>query len=330
MTITQEPQTFELPLKLAPKGGFYLPLSHHSYRPNHCDTDRYQQPDKSRRINVKTMTALRSLPGDWQNWITENLARSCDPHAMADVMVRENHFSPALVHAAITEASNGVAKSAARILPDVDTSSNSIVTSDRKVDVLMTLIAPRIVVLGNVLSNEECDALSAYCEPRLERSPVIDEVNGTKQTHASRTSRGAMIQRAETPLIGRVEARLAQIADWPVEQSEGLQVQQYQPTNEYRPHFDWFDPELAGPRKQMEHGGQRLGTFVLYLSNVESGGGTAFPNIGLEVVPQKGGAVFFQNTDNRYVPDARTLHAGSPVVRGVKTIANKWLRERAY
>jgi prolyl 4-hydroxylase len=278
------------------------------------------------------MTALRSLPGDWQNWITENLARSCDPHDMADVMVRENHFSPALVHAAIAEASNGVATltSAAQNMPDVDTRSNSILTSDRKVDVLMTLITPRIVVLGNVLSNEECDALTAYCEPRLERSPVVDEGNGAMQTHESRTSRGAMIQRAETALIGRVEARLAQIAHWPVEQSEGLQVQQYQPTNEYRPHFDWFDPELPGPRKQMEHGGQRLGTFVLYLSNVGIGGGTAFPAIGLEVVPKKGGAVFFQNTDNRYVPDARTLHAGSPVVRGVKTIANKWLRERAY
>jgi prolyl 4-hydroxylase len=251
---------------------------------------------------------------------------------MADVMVRENNFSPALVHAAIAEAGNNVAKptSSARSMPDVDTSSNSIVTSDRTIDVLLTLITPRIVVLGNVLSNEECDALTAYCEQRLERSPVVDEVNGVMQTHESRTSRGAMIQRAETPLIGRVEARLAQIAHWPVEQSEGLQVQQYQPTNEYRPHFDWFDPHLPGPRKHMSQGGQRLGTFVLYLSHVDSGGGTAFPTIGLEVLPKKGGAVFFQNTDDRYVPDQRTLHAGSPVVRGVKTIANKWLRERAY
>src|SRR6478752_4376185 len=95
------------------------------------------------RTNV-TMTALRSLPGDWQAWIAENLARACDPRDMADIMVRENHFSPALVHAAIAEASNGVAKlPTARLMPDVDTRSNSIVTSDRTVEVLVTLIAPR-------------------------------------------------------------------------------------------------------------------------------------------------------------------------------------------
>ena len=275
-------------------------------------------------------TALRSLPGDWQNWIADNLARSCDPQEMAQIMVRDNHFNPVLVGAAIAEASRGGAKLPAAAMPDIDTSLNSILTSDRTVDVLLTLIAPRIVVLGNVLSDEECDALTAYCEPRLERSPVVDDVNGAMQTHESRTSRGAMLKRGETAVISRIESRLAQISRWPIDRGEGMQIQQYQPTNEYRPHFDWFDPELPGPRRQMDHGGQRLGTFVLYLSHVVSGGSTAFPDIGLEVLPKKGGAVFFQNTDDRYVPDAQTLHAGSPVVRGVKTIANKWLRERVY
>jgi len=279
------------------------------------------------------MTALNSLPTAWQDWIVGNLARACEPEGIAEILVRDGRFDPALARSAIEEAGQGRVKLRAPILaamPDIDTSSNSIRTSDRVVDVLFTLASPRVVLLGNVLSDEEASALTAYCQSRLERSPVVNDNDGTIQQHQSRTSRGAFIQRMETELVGRVEARLAELARWPVDHSEGLQIQQYDATNEYRPHFDWFDPELAGPRKQMEHGGQRLGTFVLYLSNVESGGGTTFPTIGLEVVPQKGGAVFFQNTDNRYVPDARTLHAGSPVVRGVKTIANKWLRERAY
>ena len=276
--------------------------------------------------------AFTSLPRDWQTWVEENLVRACDPKGMAEIMVRDGHFDPNLVQAALEEASSGKQKISPPDgnLPEVDTSSNAIRTSDRTIDVLLTMASPRIVLLGNVLSAEECDALVEYCQPRLQRSPVVDDGDGTMQMHAQRTSRGAMIQRAEIPLVERVEARLAEIAHWPVEYSEGLQIQQYQANDEYRPHFDWFDPALPGPRKHMEHGGQRLATFVLYLNDVESGGGTAFPAIGLDVLPKQGGAVFFQNTNSNGVPDRRTLHAGNPVLRGVKSIANKWLRERAY
>jgi len=276
------------------------------------------------------ISALTTLPHDWQKWVADNLARACDPQAMAEVMVRDGRFSPILARAAIEEASQSRMPLASSRMPDIEVGANSIRTSDRVVDVLVTLMAPRIVLLGNVLSDEECDALTEFCQPRLVRSPVVNEADGSIQMHQARTSRGAMIERSETELVGRIEARLAEIANWPIDRAEGLQIQQYEATNEYRPHFDWFDPALPGPRKHMEHGGQRLATFVLYLSDVTEGGGTTFPSIGLEVLPKKGGAVFFQNTNRNHTPDQLTLHAGSPVVRGVKTIANKWLREHTY
>lgn len=276
--------------------------------------------------------SYHSLPNDWQDWIAGNLARSCEPYRMAEVMVREGHFDAALARSAIEEASDGRIKLMPNVLdmPNVDTRSNSIRTSDRLVDVLLSLTSPRVVLLGNVLSSEEADELTDFCQSRLERSPVVGDADGSLQQHQSRTSRGAMIARSETELAGRVERRLAELANWPIERGEGLQIQQYETTNEYRPHFDWFDPDRPGPRKHMEHGGQRLATFVLYLSDVECGGGTAFPEVGLEILPKKGSAIFFQNTDSRHIPDRRTLHAGRPVIRGVKTIANKWLRERTY
>ena len=105
---------------------------------------------------------------------------------------------------------------------------------------------------------------------------------------------------------------------------------QYEKGSEYRPHYDWFDASRPGPRKHLERGGQRVGTIVMYLSDVEAGGGTSFPNIGLTVQPKKGAAVFFANSDAYRHPDPQTLHAGEPVEKGVKYIATKWLRERAY
>jgi prolyl 4-hydroxylase len=205
-----------------------------------------------------------------------------------------------------------------------------IVTPDRTVDVLMTLKAPRIVVLGNLLSEQECEAMVAYAEQRLQRSPVVADSDGQLRVHEHRTSRGAMLQRGETGLVARIEARLAALTKWPVACGEGLQILRYERGNEYRPHYDWFDPALPGPRKHLERGGQRNATIIMYLSDVERGGATSFPNLGLEVQPQKGGAVFFLNTDGSGAPDAQTLHAGEPVVGGTKMIATKWLRERDY
>jgi prolyl 4-hydroxylase len=277
-------------------------------------------------------TALSSLPQEWQLWVTENLARACEPATMVEVMVRDGHFDKRLAQTAVEEArkANFAEMPVPKPMPQLDTTNNLIRTADRDIDVLLTLATPRIVLLGNVLSSEECDALCAYVDQRLDRSPVVGDDNGVAQVNADRTSLGAMLARGETELIARIDARLASIAQWPVERGEGLQVQRYGTGNEYRPHYDWFDASLPGPRKHLERGGQRVATFVLYLCDVEQGGATSFPGLGLDVQPKKGNAVYFANTDTYGTPDRETLHAGSPVVKGVKFIANKWLREREY
>jgi prolyl 4-hydroxylase len=143
-----------------------------------------------------------------------------------------------------------------------------------------------------------------------------------------RTSHDISLTRGENGLVQRIERRLAALSHWPVERGERLQVLRYGVGEEFRAHFDWMDASSPGPSRQLANGGQRLATFVIYLSDVEAGGRTSFPAIGLEVAPRKGSALFFLNTDSRRVPDKLALHAGTPVIKGVKFLANKWLRER--
>lgn len=273
-----------------------------------------------------TSSALASLSTEWQHWVQDNLKRGCEPASMLQIMVRDGKFDPYFARTAIGEAC-GLQQAA---MPSIDTSAPVVRTPDREVHVLMALKSPRIVLLGNVLGDDECDELLAYSEVRLQRSPVVSEVDGKTEVHAHRTSRGAMFNRGESALIERIEARLAALTAWPAERGEGLQVLRYEHGDEYRPHYDWFNPDLPGPRKHLERGGQRVATIITYLSDVEAGGATSFPNIGLEIQPRKGCAIFFANTDTWGVLDQQTLHAGEPVVRGVKYIATKWLREREY
>ena len=116
--------------------------------------------------------------------------------------------------------------------------------------------------------------------------------------------------------------------NWPVENGEGLQILQYRPGAEYKPHYDYFDPNEPGTPTILKRGGQRVATVVMYLSEPAKGGGTTFPDVGLEVAPKRGNAVFFSY--DRPHPSTHTLHGGAPVIEGEKWIATKWLRERRF
>jgi prolyl 4-hydroxylase len=212
--------------------------------------------------------------------------------------------------------------------PSLDESPLYLDAGDRRVCVLQSMGAPRVVVFGDLLSPEECDALIEIAKPRLARSLTVATKTGGEEVNADRTSNGMFFQRGENELVRRIEQRIAKLVNWPEENGEGLQILQYGPGAEYKPHYDYFDPSEPGTPTIVKRGGQRVGTLVMYLAEPAKGGGTVFPDVHLEVAPRKGNAVFFSY--ERPHPSTRTLHGGQPVIEGEKWIATKWLRERRF
>ena len=212
--------------------------------------------------------------------------------------------------------------------PALDESPLLVDVGDREVVVLMEVASPRVVLFGNLLSPEECEALIAAAEPRMARSKTVETRTGGEEVNASRTSDGMFFQRGEIDIVQKLEARIAKLVNWPLENGEGLQILRYGPGAEYKPHYDYFDPAEPGTATILKRGGQRVGTLVIYLNNPTKGGGTVFPDIHLEVGPRQGNAVFFSY--ERPHPSTKTLHGGSPVVEGEKWIATKWLREGEF
>jgi hypothetical protein len=127
-----------------------------------------------------------------------------------------------------------------------------------------------------------------------------------------------------------IEQRIAALLRWPAKRGEGLQVLRYASGAQYRPHFDYFPPDDPGSAAVMATGGQRVSTLVMYLNAVEDGGGTIFPELGLEVLPQPGSAVHFEYCNSLGQVDPRTLHGGAPVRAGEKWIVTKWVRQHRY
>ena len=230
------------------------------------------------------------------------------------------------------DAETGAAAPAARASkvpePDLAGAPAVLLAGGRQVRVLATLQRPRVVVFGGLLSDDECRGLMALAEPRLLRSETVDNATGGSEVNAARTSDGMFFERGEAPPITAVEQRIAELLRWPLDHGEGLQVLRYRPGAQYRPHHDYFDPAHPGTARILQRGGQRVGTLVMYLNAPEGGGATTFPDVGLEVAPVRGNAVFFSY--DRAHPATGTLHGGAPVTAGEKWVATKWLREGVF
>jgi prolyl 4-hydroxylase len=227
--------------------------------------------------------------------------------------------------AAVTEADEPL-----RPLPGrrISAATPRLPAGDREVEVLIAVAHPRVVVFGDLLSADECEELIALAGARLSRSETVETSTGASEVNEARTSEGMFFLPAEFPVCARLEARIARLLDWPLENGEGLQILRYRPGAEYKPHYDYFDPAEPGTPAILRRGGQRVGSIVCYLNTPAAGGATVFPDVGLEVAPVRGNAVFFSY--DRPHPATRSLHGSAPVAAGEKWVATKWMRERRF
>jgi prolyl 4-hydroxylase len=116
----------------------------------------------------------------------------------------------------------------------------------------------------------------------------------------------------------------------PVENGEGLQILHYHTGGQYTPHYDYFAPSDPGSATHIANGGQRVSSLVMYLNDVEDGGATVFPELRLTVGPKKGSGVYFEYCNSRNELDPLSLHGGTPVLKGEKWVATKWMRQGRY
>ena len=286
---------------------------------------------------MRTTSQRQVITPQLREWIVEQAKAGHTPQTVLDSMrasgwsedvaieAMESTLKGHLEHQALAQ---GLTPAVPVPEPALDESALYLDAGDRRVHVLSAMASPRIVVFGNLLSDEECDALIEAAKPRMARSLTVATKTGGEEINADRTSNGMFFTRGENDVVRRLEARIARLVDWPVENGEGLQILHYRAGAEYKPHYDYFDPAEPGTPTILKRGGQRVATLVMYLSEPEKGGGTVFPDVHMEVAPKRGNAVFFSYT--RPHPSTRTLHGGMPVIAGEKWIATKWLREREF
>jgi prolyl 4-hydroxylase len=284
------------------------------------------------------VSAQQLITPELRRWIVAQVAAGHPPDVIVEAMKVSGWDGPTALDALQTTmrgrdriaAGETVEAEPARPVPgtQLHAGSSLVEAGDRRVRVLTALSLPRVVVFGDLIPADECEALIALARSRLARSETVETATGTSAINESRTSDGMFFEPAEFPVCARIEQRIATLVGWPLENGEGLQVLRYGPGAEYKPHYDYFDPDEPGTPAILERGGQRVASIVCYLNTPEAGGATVFPDAGLDVAPVAGNAVFFSY--DRPSPATRTLHGGAPVTVGEKWVATKWMRERRF
>jgi prolyl 4-hydroxylase len=283
--------------------------------------------------------ATQPITDELRRWIIAQAEAGCRPADVIDAM-KASGWDPEVAAAAmertlrdrLDELDRGPAVElpppATVPEPPLDGSPRLTLSDGHGMHVLSQLRLPRVVSFAGLLSDAECVELMALAAPRLSRSETVVNDTGGSEVNAARTSDGMFFERGETPLISRIEARIADLLRWPASHGEGLQILRYRPGAEYRPHNDYFDPQHPGTARILQRGGQRVATLLMYLNTPEGGGATTFPDAGLEIAPLRGNAVFFSY--DRAHECTKTLHGGAPVTAGEKWVATKWLREGVF
>ena len=290
------------------------------------------------------MNMLVKFSPELSAWIAHNLDRGCSAPDLVKAMLARD-FDPAvataLVNAVVHARSSGLPPPEGEVEIEIDEpgfhyetprlpAGPVIRTFDRDIVVALRVEQPALALLNGVLSPDECAQFIALGRDRLRASTVMDPRSGRDEVAAHRSSEGMFFLPQETRFVAAIERRVAELMNCPLRNGEGLQLLHYHPGAESAPHYDFLTPGSAANDTSLARSGQRVSSLVIYLNDVERGGETVFPEVGLAVTPRQGHAVHFEYTNSRGDVDLKSVHAAAPVLAGEKWVLTKWMREREF
>ena len=260
----------------------------------------------------------RAMDANWRNWVKVNLERRCTAAGIKQILL-DNGFPAREIAAAMGES---YPQDAEEI--DFEALANVRVTRPESGAVKFLGDDLQLYALEHFLTEEECGDLVKIINTNLRPSTVTVESNDKY----FRTSSTCFLTECRTPLVEALDQKIATTLGINVSYSEPIQAQKYLPGQQFKLHTDFFQPGTKEYKEHCQQAGNRTWTFMIYLSDVENGGGTAFPKIGHTFLPRKGMAVTWNNLCRDGTPNRFSLHSGEPVEAGEKIIITKWFREK--
>ncbi|XP_071731647.1 probable prolyl 4-hydroxylase 7 [Rutidosis leptorrhynchoides] len=107
---------------------------------------------------------------------------------------------------------------------------------------------------------------------KLKKSMVADNESDKSIESKVRTSSDILLNKPQDKVVAGVESRISAWMFLPIENVESMQILHYENGQKYEPHWDYFHDKA-----NQAFGGHMIATILMYLSNVQKGGETVFP-----------------------------------------------------
>jgi tetratricopeptide (TPR) repeat protein len=203
---------------------------------------------------------------------------------------------------------------------------------------------PDVFLIDDLLSHEECDTMLDLFEQRkasaidpkwcfapakygdLSSQGAVKNLDGDycfepntpdgpalAKLHGRAVSRSIMVTRKEAEIADLVGRRVEEQAGLDEDHAFHTQLLEYSQSELYEAHTD-----CSGSAND------RAGTSLIYLTDVEGGGETGFPELGISVKPKKGMGLFFGSLDKYGKCNQMTKHVGAQVTKGEKRVLQRW------
>lgn len=181
---------------------------------------------------------------------------------------------------------------------------------------------PPIVMFHDIISDNEIEVLQSDAYPYMTRSRIM-KLDGSGREVDFRISKIAWLPDDEGSISRRLSLRIADITNLEIKGSEINQINNYGVGGEYITHVD----AVENLNLTEEPSGNRIATFMFYISDVIKGGQTVFPMLNISIEPRKGSGVFWLNLNHDGTVNDDMRHGSCPVIIGSKWVCNKWLHE---
>ena len=153
---------------------------------------------------------------------------------------------------------------------------------------------PLVYTIDNFITPEQCKHLINISRDKLVRAKVSGQREGFYS--GGRTGSNCWIEHDYDEITKSICKSISDLIEVPLENAEQIQMIYYDKNQEYRQHYDgWLFDGGEKSRRNMKYGGQRMVTALVYLNDVEEGGGTKFTKLGKEVKAEKGKLLIFHN-----------------------------------